>query len=160
MNKNQMSKKQFWIRFGLYALLGLLIPVIFLIWRFKLFEKVSTTEIAIGGWGVVVFIIFIAFFSSMLKAVKKGLPFSFGTHIITSMVKVTIPLLVSVFVVYFLKDFTTELFQVLCVLLVCETAASILNPLPQWAHENQIDTENIRIKNVLSAFIDNSKGDK
>lgn len=160
MNKNQMSKKQFWIRVGIYALFGLLIPVIFLVWRFKLFEKVDSTEIAIGGWGVVVFIIFVSFFSSMLKAVKKGLPFSFATHIITSIVKVTIPLLIATFVVYFLKDFATELFQVLCVLLVCETVASIVNPFPQWAHEHQVDAEDIRFKNIISAFVENAKGDK
>lgn len=155
-----MSKKQFWIRLGVYVLLGLVIPVIFLIWRFKLFEKITTTEIAIGGWGVVVFIIFIAFCSSMLKAIKKGLPFSFGTHIITCLIKVTIPLLTALYVVHFLQDFTKELFQVLCVLLICETIASITNPLPQWAYEHQIDAENMRIKNIFSAFADNIKGEK
>lgn len=148
-----MSKKQFWTRFSIYAVVGLIVPIIFLIWRFQLFKKVSTNGIAIGGWGVVVFIIFVAFFSSMLKAIKKGLPFSFTTHIITCIVKVTIPLLIATFVVYFLKDFTKELFQVLCILLVCETAASIVNPLPQWAHEHQVDAENMRIKNVFSSLM-------
>lgn len=147
-----MSKKQFWIRFGIYAFLGLIIPVIFLIWRFKLFEKVTSTGIAIGGWGVVVFIIFIAFFSSMLKAIKKGLPFSFATHVITSLVKVTLPLLASVFIVYLLQDFMKELFQVLCVMLVCETIAAIVNPFPQWAHEHKLDAEEGRLKNLLASL--------
>jgi hypothetical protein len=148
-----LNKKQFWTRFSLYAVIGLIIPIVFLIWRFQLFKKVSTNGIAIGGWGVVVFIIFVVFFSSMLKAIKKGLPFSLTTHVITCIVKVTIPLLIATFVVYFLQDFTTELFQVLCVLLVCETAASIVNPLPQWAHEHQVDAENMRIKSVFSSLM-------
>lgn len=148
-----MNKKQFWTRISLYAFIGLIIPIVFLIWRFQLFKKVSTSGIAVGGWGVIVFIIFVVFFSSMLKAIKKGLPFSFTTHVITCIVKVTIPLLIATFVVYFLQDFTTELFQVLCVLLVCETAASIINPLPQWANENKVDAENMRIKNVFSSLM-------
>ena len=68
-----MNKKQFWTRISLYAFIGLIIPIVFLIWRFQLFKKVSTSGIAVGGWGVIVFIIFVVFFSSMLKAIKKGL---------------------------------------------------------------------------------------
>ena len=65
----KMSKTQFWIRFAIYFLLGLVVPVVFLIWRFKLFGKVST--ISIGGWGFIAILLFVIFFIKMLKAIKK-----------------------------------------------------------------------------------------
>lgn len=153
----KMNKAQFWIRFSIYFLLGLIVPIVFLIWRFKLFNKVSS--ISIGGWGFVVIVIFVVFCTKMLKAIKKGLPFSMATHIINCIVKVTLPLFMSLMAVYILKDFMTECFQVICVLLICETISSIANPFPQWVHENNLEEKENQIKTIFSSVLE-KKGEK
>lgn len=152
----KMSKTQFWIRFAIYFLLGLVVPIVFLIWRFKLFGKVST--ISIGGWGFIAILLFVIFFIKMLKAIKKGLPFTLTTHIVNAVIKVTLPLFLALMTVHLLKDFMTECFQVLCVLLICETISSIANPFPQWVHENQLEETENQMKNVFASLLE--KGEK
>ena len=45
-----------------------------------------------------------------------------------------------------MQDVMKELFEFLVVLIFCETGAILLNPIPQWAHENQKEEQNDSIK--------------
>ena len=138
-------------------MIGLVVPVAFLIWRFKLFGKVS--KISVGGWGIITVLVFVIFFAKMLKSIRKGLPFSLTTHIINVIVKVTLPLFLAMMIVYLLRDFMTECFQVLCVLFICETISAIVNPIPQWSHENRLEEQENQMKTVFSSLLE-KKGEK
>lgn len=149
-----MSKKQFWTRFSIYVLFGAVIPIIFLSWRFKLFEKVEkVSEISIGGWGFVAIILLFLFFTNMLKTIKKGMPINFFTHVIECVIKVSLPLLLIFISIFLLKDFVTELYQVIGLLFVCETVSSISNPLPEWNHQHGIEMTENRLKNLFSSLL-------
>ena len=145
-----MSKKAFWIRLISYIIVGGGIPLVFLIWRFNLFKKVS--QLSIGGWGMIAIIFIGVFFIKMMKAIRKGLPFSFGTQILEGMFKVTIPLLIATIIIYVMRDSVEQLFQFFFVLLFCETIAMIINPIPQWAHENKIEEQESSAKRILSSL--------
>ena len=145
-----MNKKLFWIRLISYAVIGGGVPLFFLIWRFNLFSKVS--KLSIGGWGMVAILFIGIFFIKMMKAIRKGLPFSFGTQILEGMFKVTIPLLIATVVIYVMRNSVEELFQFFFVLLFCETIAMIVNPIPQWAHENKIEEQESSAKRILSSL--------
>lgn len=145
-----MNKKEFWYRFSIYILFGLLIPAGFLIWRFKLFEKVS--KVSIGGWGIVAVIFVAVFFISMLKAIRKGMPFSITTQIIEGLCKLIIPLIIACTCIYFMQDLMKEMYQFLLVLIVCETIAIVVNPIPQWAHENKIEEQENRLKGIINTL--------
>ena len=149
-NDKKMSKKQFWSRIVLYILFGAILPFVFLIFRFHLFSKVST--LSIGGWGIVGIIFVSVFFMKLIKAVKKGLPFSLGSQILEGVCKTILPLIIAALCVFFMKDFTTEIFQFLCVLIVCEMVAIVSNPLPQWAHENKIEEQEGNTKKLLETL--------
>lgn len=139
-----MSKKEFWIRLPIYILFGGALPFAFLIWRFKLFSKVS--KLSIGGWGIIAVIFISVFFIKLIKAVRKGLPFSLVSQILEGVCKIIIPLLVGAFCCYYLKDMMEEVFQFLWVLIICESIAIVVNPIPKWAHENKNDSliENLK----------------
>lgn len=145
-----MNKKLFWIRLISYAVIGGGVPLFFLIWRFNLFSKVS--KLSIGGWGMIAILFIGIFFIKMMKAIRKGLPFSFGTQILEGMFKVTIPLLIATVVIYVMRNSVEELFQFFFVLLFCETIAMIVNPIPQWAHENKIEEQESSAKRILSSL--------
>lgn len=145
-----MSKKEFWYRFGLYMLFGLVIPFVFLVWRFRLFEKVS--KVSIGGWGLIAIIFVAVFFIGLLKAVRKGMPFSFATQVIEGLCKLTIPLIIACSCIYFMQDLMTEMFQFLCILTISETIAVIVNPIPQWSHENQLEAQENKVKSILETL--------
>lgn len=145
-----MNKKEFWYRFSVYILFGLLIPATFLIWRFKLFEKVS--KVSVGGWGIVAVIFVAIFFISMLKAIRKGMPFSITTQIIEGLCKLIIPLIIACTCIYFMQDLMKEMYQFLLVLILSETVAIVVNPIPQWAHENKIEEQENRLKGIINTL--------
>lgn len=153
-----MSKKQFWIRLGLYILFGAVIPFAFLIWRFQLFQKVS--GLSIGGWGIVGIIFVAIFFLKLMKAVRNGLPFSLGTQILEGVCKIIFPFLIAAICVYLFKDMMDEIFQFLCVVIVCEMFAIPLNPIPQWAHENKIEEQTNGMKTMFQSLGIIEKDDK
>lgn len=145
-----MSKKMFWIRLSLYILIGGIIPFTFLTIKFNLFSKVS--KLSIGGWGLLAVLFVAIFFIKMLKAIRKGLPFSFGTQIIEGMFKITIPLTVATLIIFLMRNSVEELFYFFCLLVFCETIAMAVNPIPQWAHENKIEEQESSAKRILSSL--------
>ena len=136
METSKMSKKQFWMRFSIYVLFGGILPFLFLVWRFNLFSKVS--KLSIGGWGLVAIIFIGVFFIKLIKSVKKGLPFSMLSQVLEGTCKVLLPLFIAAFVVYYMQDIMEQVFQFLCILIICETVAVVANPIPRWSHENKI----------------------
>lgn len=150
MEQKKMSKKEFWSRFSSYVVFGAILPFTFLAWRFNLFSKVN--KLSIGGWGVLGIIVVAAFFISMIKAIKKGLPYSYGVQVLGVIAKISIPILLAFSFAYLFQDIMTELTQFLGVLFICETIAGFVNPLPQWAHENKIKEEENNLKTMLKSL--------
>ena len=144
------KKKEFWTRFALYVLFGAIIPFMFLTWRFGLFGK--TSKIQIGGWGLLAIIFLGVFFIKTIKVVRMGLPYSLTTQILEGVVKVLIPLFIAAFAAYYLRNAMTQLFQFLCVTLFCEAIAIVINPLPKWLHEHQLDEQKNTFKDVLQSL--------
>lgn len=144
------NKKIFWIRFFIYVLFGLIIPVTFLIIRFKLFQKISS--ISIGGWGIVVILIVFGFVVKMLKSIKKGLPFSLATQIISGYLKIVLPLLIAALVVNALKNCVNELIQFLVVLIICEAIAVPANPFPKWIHDNKLEEQENQTRKIFETL--------
>ena len=145
-----MSKKEFWIKLVLYIIFGGIVPAVFLIVRFNLFATVS--KVSIGGWGIVCILFVCIFFTKILKSIKKGLPFSMFTQILTGICKTIIPLTASAFIVYYMQSCMKEIFQFLVVLIVSELIAIIVNPFPKWIHVNKIDEDKRNLKSILESL--------
>lgn len=141
------KKALFWTRFGIYVLFQIVIPITFLVWRFKLFQKIST--VSIGGWGIVVIILVTAFFVSMIKYVKKGLPFSFLTQCLNGIMKTIIPLIAIAFILNWLKGSINELSQFVIVYILCQIVAIPANPFPKWVHDNNLQQEENKTRRFL-----------
>lgn len=144
-----MNKSEFWIRLLLYILISGLMPAAFLIWRFHLFTTVS--KLSIGGWGMVCIIFVAVFFIKLIKAVRKGLPFSYFTQILSIICKEIIPLVTAILVIYCLQDYITEVMQFLIVVTICRLLGGLIDPLPQWAHDNKIEMEKSKIMTIFQA---------
>ena len=144
------KKKEFWTKFALYVLFGAIIPFMFLVWRFNLFGKAS--KIQIGGWGLFAIIFIGIFFSKTIKVVRMGLPYSLVTQILEGVVKVLIPLGIAFFISYYLRNAMTQLCQFLGLLFICECVAIVVNPLPKWLHEHQLDEQKNTFKEVLQSL--------
>lgn len=157
MNNQEMEKMsllQFFIRFAAYCIFGGIIPFMFLVWRFKLFSTVS--KISIGGWGILAIIVIGTFLIKLMKNVKKILE-PYPAEVVSGIAKIIIPLIGLAFLTYYMRDMMMELFQFICVAIVCEMVAIISNPFPQWEEQNKINKEEKRISNLLKSFF--PKGD-
>lgn len=146
----KMSKKTFWFKFSLFMLFAFIIPFTFLVWRFKLFSKVS--KLSIGGWGVIAIIFAAIFFIILIKYVRKGLPFSMLSQVLEGICKVLIPVLAALSIVHIMKNSMEEMAQFLTVLFFSEMVAIVVNPFPRWIHENKIDFENKRTTTLLETL--------
>ena len=151
------KKREFWIKFALYVLFGAIIPFMFLVWRFNLFGKAS--KIQIGGWGLFGIMFLGIFFAKTIKVVRMGLPYSLITQILEGVIKVLIPLGVAALAAFYLRNVMQQLFQFLCITFICETIAIVVNPLPKWLYEHQLDERKNTIKDVLQT-LDILKKDK
>ena len=145
-----MSKKQFIIRFVIYILIGLGLPVGFMAWRFDLFaEKPSTTSVT--GWGLVLIVIVVVFILKLINGLRKGLkPGSMIKQIVDGIYGVSIPLCLITLVIHLMSAITVELTQVLIVLTICETICIPINPIPRWAFENNIEIAEGVVKKVIN----------
>lgn len=146
----KMSKKMFWIRFALFIFSAFIIPFTFLVWRFKLFSKVS--KLSVGGWGVIAIIFGAVFFIILIKYVRKGLPFSMLSQVLEGICKVLIPILAALLIVDTMKNSMEQMFQFLYILFFSEMIAIVVNPFPRWIHENKIEFENKRTTTLLETL--------
>lgn len=145
-----MTRKEFVIRLLIYILFGLIIPVGFLSWRFKLFDQV--TKISFSIWGLIAIIVAIVFVLGLFNGLKKGLKHGIAKQVIDTICKVTIPLLIVTIAFDWMSGFAKEFVQFLVVLIISETIGGIVNPLPQWCFENKIEQTGSVLTKILTSF--------
>lgn len=152
----KMSKKQFWIRFSLWALFAAIIPVGFIIYKYGLFVPANTTTKAqyqLSGWGIISIVIVAIFLLVLLKDAMKGLPNGSMIKQCVKGIGMLIPLFLFILMINSIKDSIEAFEEVLIVLLVSELVAVPINPFPKWATQNNIDmTENIIVKSIKKAL--------
>ena len=157
-----MTVKEFIFRLCLYIFIGGVLPFIFLVWRFDLFNPNANKPVVIGGWGIVAILFITIFFLKTLKAIRKGMMFSVWTRVIDAITKVFIPLLIAIVVVNFVGSIQKELFQFLVVVFLLEIPATAINPIPRWTYENKIEEMSLglgKIAKNIKEHLAKSKGE-
>lgn len=136
-----MDKKEFWIRFAIFFAVAFLTPMIYLTIRYNLFQSTTSTSVNVGFWGVIVIGILFCAIAVLVKFYLEGMKtkWSWAKQIIEGFVKLILPLCFTLFVVIWLGDNITHIKEALYVIIPCEALAIIVNPLPKWAFDNNID---------------------
>lgn len=152
----KMSKKQFWVRFSLWALFAAIVPVAFIIYKYGLFVPADTqakSEYQLSGWGILAIAIVAIFLLILLKDAMKGLPNGSMIKQCVKGVGALIPLFLLILMINSVKDSIESFEQVMIVLFVSELVAVPINPFPKWAAQNNIDmTENIIVRSIRKAL--------
>ena len=125
-------KTVFWTRFVLWALLAAILPFLFIAFRFGIFKKVS--DISVSGWCILGIIIVVAFAFYLVRCLRVALKgrSPFFLQIVNGLCKIVIPLLCLYFFVDSLQGKMVVFEQALIVVIVCETLAIPINPMPVW----------------------------
>ena len=101
-----MDKKRFWIQFAIFASVSFLVPMVYLIVRYNLFQPTTTTGVSIGFWGIVVIGILMCAVAVLVKFYLEGMKtkWSWAKQVIEGFVKLVLPLLFVLFVLIWLGD--------------------------------------------------------
>ena len=143
-----MTKKVFFARLMLYIILGLGLPIGFLAWRFELFNKV--TKISLSVWTLIAIITIVVFVLKLFNGIRKGMKQGMLKQTIETICKVTIPLLIVTVTFDWMSSFSKEFVQFLIILIICETTGGVINPIPQWRFENNIEQSESILKKIIS----------
>lgn len=134
-----MTKKKFTILFITFLLFALVIPCVYFIVRFNLFTEFS--KLQIGFWGFVVFGIIIGVLWVLAGYYLEGLKtkWTILKQIVSGGIKLILPLLLVLLILTWLKDNIALMIESLYVIIPSECVAIVVNPLPRWCFENNVD---------------------
>lgn len=160
--------KKFWVQFSIFILFALVIPVTYLIIKYDLFITKETTEVIttttrttkIGLVGIFVFVIVLIVASALIKFYLEGMKtkYSMTKQVVLGIIKLIVPLFIMLVVVWEIgtiinkinlnaveewlattKNSIKELKESIIFVIPCEAIAIVINPLPKWCFDNNID---------------------
>lgn len=151
MEKNERTI--FIVRIILWSLFACVIPVLFIGWRYDIFNKVGSLQLS--GWGLIAIIIIAVFLYAIVKYIRAGfVEWSMVKQVINGICRIVVPLGTLLAVCICLRNSLNIFIQALSCVLISEIVAIPLNPFPEWVwkkskgrFENTIDFVADRIYN-------------
>ena len=134
MEETKKKKSVFITRVVVWLLFACIIPVIFIGWRFAIFEKAGSLQLS--GWGIIAIIIVAVTLYVIIKYIRAGfIGWSWTKQIINGVVRVILPLGVLLAICISLQNNIKVFIQALSVVLVSEAVGIFVNPFPEWVWE-------------------------
>lgn len=139
-----MEKKEFITRFSLFVFFALLLPIGYIAIRCKLWQQTTT----ISFWFIVLILIIMLFATVLIKYYIDGMKtkYSYFKQILVGVVKVLLPLGTILLIAVWYKgkaewlvEHTNLFIEILTITLVSEAIAIVVNPLPKWAFDNNVE---------------------
>lgn len=154
----------FWLRMLGWLATGLGAPIATFAIKFGLFTKsgyeltvdemgnVTSSTIALNGWGIVSCILIGFTAISILKEVIDAYSnkYSLAKQCFTGLKNKIIPITIAVVILYFLKGVIDQIIFCLVVIGISEIAAIPLNPLPEWRNRKQGEED---YSDLLTGFV-------
>ena len=127
------------VRLVLFLLFSTVAPITYLIVRFHLFQ--TTTKLQVGLAGIVVIGIMIGIISVLIKFYLEGMKtkYSLTKQILQGIIKLILPLTLLLVSLIWLGDNIDMIKEALYIIIPCELVAIIINPLPKWCFDNNIE---------------------
>lgn len=153
--KDRMTTKQFWIRFGLWCLFALIIPLCYLAFKYQLIEPKDTQETAqfkFTGWGILAVAVICVFMVVLMREVERGLP---KGSMLKQCIKggmLLIPFILFALLLHVIKNTIAEFENFMVVTIVSEAIAIPINPFPKWGAQSEEDSMFKSFSRALAAF--------
>lgn len=139
-----MSKKELTIRLVLFLTFSFVVPIAYIYIRCKLWKQVTT----ISFWFIIILAIAVLGGAFLIKYYLDGMKtkYSYLKQILEGFIRVILPIVIILAGALWFKskatwlvENTNLLIEILSVILASELIAIIINPLPKWAFDNNID---------------------
>lgn len=137
----------FWSRLAGYLAFSTIIPIATFAVKFGLFKEDATrvdelgnvidaASISLNGWGIISCIIVAITASGIIKEIIAAYPtYSLTKQCFTGILKNIIPLITAYLICYFLNGVIGHIMYCLSIIIICQSIAIPLNPLPKWRYE-------------------------
>lgn len=127
------ARKKFWVELVLWLIFAYVVPAGYLIYRYQIFQSISKVNLSGGAilLGILTFCVLIVVFKYV---VLKG-PYARWKYVLKGFVFVILPLSFALFVLIMARDTLNRLIEVLGCIILCESIALFINPLPDYANE-------------------------
>lgn len=126
------KKKLFIIRLVIFIAL-LLVPPIYLMFRYDLFKKVS--HLNIGGWGIMAIVLCAFGIFIALRYLIKGKKYAYWKQVVKAVLYVLVPCFTMYLVIYISQEYLNRLLELMIVFMVSYFSALCINPLPEYTYE-------------------------
>ncbi len=146
-------KTVFAIRFILWVIFSVVLPFVFIAWRYGIFTSSST--IKLSGWGIIAVVIVIVFIITLIRYLYKGMKFSIWKQIITGFISIVLPLLIVLLIVTEIEGHIALVKQALICVIVCELIGIPLDPFPAWLEQRRIEQGKEQAETLSEIFWNN-----
>lgn len=149
------EKMYFWIRFSVWIITSLVIPIGFINYRYQLFSKVS--KVSVSGWILLVGVIVFVFSVILIRYVLHSRKYSYFKQIVKGVVSLILPLGFVIYCLYWARDTIDQLIQVLSICCLSWTIAIAVNPMPKWTYDQSKGEQEEFFNYVLDKRIEKKK---
>lgn len=133
-----MSKKEFWIRFGIWFALAVLAPLGYIFFSYDIFVSAGSKKLS--GWGIIAVCFACVMLMSIIHSAKKGMPNGSMPKQCLDGYTLLLPILFIILLIEITKDKIQSFEEFLIFMVICEAVAVPINPMPKWAAENNMKT--------------------
>lgn len=156
--KKELTPRQkaaiFAARLILFIMLSMGGPVIYIMCRFKPFTASESTQVGFAGF--IVLLILLIGIAVLIGFYLEGMKtkYSFLKQVMSGIVKVILPIVGLLCLCWGLSKYLEELLEILIMLIPFEFLAILVNPLPKWAFDNNVEG----LGNIVGGLLDKIKG--
>lgn len=124
--------------------------------RFHLFQ--TTTKLQVGLAGIVVIGIMLAVISVLIKFYLEGMKckYSLFKQILQGIIRLILPLTLLLVILIWLGDNVAMIKESLYIIIPCELVAIVVNPLPKWCFDNNVEG----LSEIADKILNKNKEDK
>lgn len=145
-------KTVFTIRLIAWALFSAILPFIFIVWRYGIFQTNCTIKLT--GWGIIGVIIIIVFAITLLKYVYKAMKPGLFRQCVEGVCKILLPLTILLLLVVEIESHISLVKQALGCVIVCEIIGIPLNPFPAYLEKRRIEEGKEQADSLSDIFWD------
>lgn len=138
--KKKLSPRAvFAIRFVFFILFAFVAPIGHILGKYQPFNY--TEKLSVGFAGLVIIAILLLGLKFLVEFYLNGVKtkYSLVKQIVSGFTKLILPMCIVAGLVLVLAKYAEQVLSICVVLIPCEMIAIVVNPLPKWAFENNVE---------------------
>lgn len=158
----KMSKTEFWIRFSVWCILAIVVPVVYLAVAYGLFKPSTQSKsgYSISGWGILAIAFSVIMLMVIISQARKGMRYASMARQCIDGMMVLLPIVGLALLIEATKDNIEAFERFLIVMICCEAVAVPINPMRKWGEQNHIEVTEGFVTSAIKKALGNDGKNK